>query len=159
MTNLANETNVNAEMILSLSNEPIIREQAIEDAVIKIVEDTGAKVVIENLKKPSTDNSNSALIVLCTDIDVEDKAVLKSIALGYYSNRHIVLYKPTNREINTVYRYIEGKDYFSADQTTTSYTLFGLKRGDDGISYILECHDKLPERISTSLVDFLENET
>lgn len=63
MTNLVNKTNVDSEMILSLSNEPAIRDKAIEEAVIRIVEDTGAKVIIENLKKPSTDNSNFALIV------------------------------------------------------------------------------------------------
>ena len=159
MTNLVNKTNVDSEMILSLSNEPAIRDKAIEEAVIRIVEDTGAKVIIENLKKPSTDNSNFALIVLCPDTNVEDRAVLNSIALRYYNNQHIVLYKPTNREINTVYRYIEGKDYFSAEQTTVSYSLFGLKLEDNGINYILECHDKLPERIAASLVDFLEKDT
>lgn len=140
-----------------LSNDPIKRDEAIENATIRIAEEMEAQILIENFTNTSRNSQNGALIILCPDINVEDLSVLDSIENRYYNNQHVVLYKPTNREINTVYRYIEGRDYFSTESTTSGYTLFGLKKGTDGISYVLENHEKTPEQISESLVNFLEN--
>lgn len=139
-----------------ISNDPPARDEAIENAMIRIAEETDTQILIEDLKKSSSNSPNGPLVVLCSGVDMENRNVLDSIARRYFNNQHVILYKPTNREINIIYRYIEGRNYFSAETATSSYSLFGLKRGEDGIRYILENHDKLPDLVSESLVDFLE---
>lgn len=146
------------EKTIYLSNDPIKRNEAIENAMIRIAEEMKIQIQIENFANLSRNSSDGSMIVLCPDINVEDVSVLDSIASRYYNNQPVILYKPTNREINTVYRYIEGRNYFCAESTTSGYTLFGLKYGKDGISYILENHEKSPEQIAESLVAFLKDE-
>lgn len=147
-----------AQKIICFSNDPINNEPAIENVMIRATDEMNAKIWVEDMKKPPENSGNTSLIVLCLDVNVEEAAALNSIASRYRSHQPVILYKPTNREINTMYRYIEGKDYFSAESTTSSYTLFGLKIGANGTHYILENHEEEPEHVTDSILNFLDDD-
>ena len=140
--------------IVTFSNVPLVDDPTIEEAMALIAEEMDAQILID-----SPDISNAAptpFIVLCSGVNVGDASLLEKIRLRYQAGLHVVLYKPTNQEINIMYRHLEGRDYFSTETKVSGYTMFGLKRSG-GVSYVLENHESKPENIARSMADFLED--
>jgi len=145
------------EKLIYVSNEPVIENSALEKTMINVAEELNAKIMVKDFTTNNDEANNAPIIIMCNDVNVQDETVLAGIEKIYFSNNHIILYKPTNNEINSVYERLEGKEYFNADSKVTGYSLFGLKMSKHGVCYVLEEHEKQPDAISKSMVDFLED--
>ena len=113
--------------------------------------------MVKDFEADSDESVNAPIIVMCDGVNVQDETILANIEKIYFSNNHVILYKPTNNEINSVYERLEGRKYFKADNKVTGYSLFGLKIAKNGVRYILEDHEKQLNVISKNMVDFLED--
>ena len=145
------------EKLIYISNEPVMKNSALEETLINAAEELSAKIMVKDFTADSNESVDAPIIILCNDVNVQDETVLASIEKIYFSHNHIILYKPTNNEINSVYERLEGREYFKADHKVTGYSLFGLKMATNGVRYILEDHEKQSNVISRNMVDFLED--
>lgn len=142
--------------IITITNDPLGSDSVIEETMCLIGEELGAEVKIMS---PEDGNEiPGGLLVLCSDVAVDDPALLKRMAQYYFAGSHLILYKPTNQEINTVYRALEGRDYFSAQAKVSGYSLFGLFLEQGRTCHILEGHQKESSQIARSILDFLQNQ-
>lgn len=146
-----------AEKIIYISNEPVVENSALEKTMIQAAEELNAKILVKDFTKNSKTTTDAPIIILCNGINVQDELILESIEKAYFSNQHIILYKPTNNEINAVYERLEGREYFKADNKIIGYSLFGLKLAENGVCYVLEDHEKQADAISRNMVDFLKD--
>ena len=115
------------EKLIYISNEPVMKNSALEETLINAAEELSAKIMVKDFTADSNESVDAPIIILCNDVNVQDETVLASIEKTYFSHNHIILYKPTNNEINSVYERLEGREYFKADHKVTGYSLFGLK--------------------------------
>lgn len=146
-----------SEKLIYISNEPIVENSALEETMINVSEELNAKIMVKDFTADNDESMDAPIIIMCDGINVQDEAVLEAIEKSYFSNQHIILYKPTNNEINAVYERLEGREYFKADNKVTGYSLFGLKMAEDGVCYVLEDHEKQPDAISVNMIGFLED--
>jgi len=146
-----------AEKLIYVSNEPVMENSALEQTMINVAEELNAKIMVRDFTSDNDKSTDAPIIIMCNDVNVQDEAVLACIEKIYFSNNHIILYKPTNNEINFVYERLEGREYFNAGSKVTGYSLFGLKISENGVRYVLEDHEKQPDAISKNMIDFLEN--
>lgn len=146
-----------SEKRIFISNEPMSENIALEETMANLAETLEAQIQIIDFDADLTDASAAPIIILCNNINIQDEAVLDTLEQIYRANQHIILYEPTNNEINTVYARLEGREYFKADNKVTGYSLFGLKMTREGICYVLEAHEKDPELLSRNMSDFMEN--
>lgn len=146
-----------AEKLIYVSNEPIGENSALEETMIQVAEELEAKIMVKDFTKDSVEDVNAPIIIMCNGVNVQDELVLESIEKSYFANQQIILYKPTNNEINAVYERLEGREYFKADNKVIGYSLFGLKMTKEGVCYVLEDHEKQPDAISQNMVNFLED--
>lgn len=142
------------EKQIYISNEPVLKNNALETAMIRIAEELGMKIMVKDFAADSGGDA-APVIIMCDGINVQSETVLENIEKQYFAGQHIILYKPTNNEINAVYNRLEGREYFKADNKVIGYSLFGLKRSEDGICYVLESHEKQPDALAGNMVDFL----
>jgi len=145
------------EKLIYVSNEPVMENNALEETMITVAEELNAKIMVKDFTADNDEGTDAPIIIMCNGVNVQDEAVLASIEKIYFSNNHIILYKPTNNEINSVYERLEGREYFNADSKVTGYSLFGLKKSENGICYVLEDHEKQSDAIAKNMVDFLED--
>lgn len=113
--------------------------------------------MVKDFAEDSDESVDAPIIIMCNGVNVQDETILANIEKIYFSNNQVILYKPTNNEINSVYERLEGREYFKTDNNVAGYSLFGLKMGKNGVRYILEDHEKHPNAISKNMVDFLED--
>lgn len=146
-----------AEKLIYVSNEPVGENSALEETMIQVAEELEAKIMVKDFTKDSVEDVNAPIIIMCNGVNVQDELVLESIEKSYFANQQIILYKPTNNEINAVYERLEGREYFKADNKVIGYSLFGLKMTKEGVCYVLEDHEKQPDAISQNMVNFLED--
>mgnify|MGYP006990117856 CR=1 FL=1 len=146
-----------SEKRIFISNEPMLENIALEETMADLAETLEAQIQIIDFDADLTDASAAPIIILCNNINILDEAVLETLEQIYRANQHIILYKPTNNEINSVYARLEGREYFKADNKVTGYSLFGLKMTGDRICYVLEAHEKDPELLSRNMSDFMED--
>ena len=146
-----------AEKLIYVSNEPVGENSALEETMIQVAEELEAKIMVKDFTKDSVEDVNAPIIIMCNGVNVQDELVLESIEKSYFANQQIILYKPTNNEINAVYERLEGREYFKADNKVIGYSLFGLKMTKEGVCYVLEDHEKQSDAISQNMVNFLED--
>lgn len=146
-----------AEKLIYISNEPVMENSALEETMIHVAEELDAEIMVKDFTKDSGKDVNAPIIIMCDGVNVQDELIMESIEKAYFANQHIILYKPTNNEINAVYERLEGREYFKADNKVIGYSLFGLKMTRDGVCYVLEDHEKQADAISQNMVDFLED--
>ena len=146
-----------AEKLIYISNEPVMENSALEETMIHVAEELDAEIMVKDFTKDSGKDVNAPIIIMCDGVNVQDELIMESIEKNYFANQHIILYKPTNNEINAVYERLEGREYFKADNKVIGYSLFGLKMTRDGVCYVLEDHEKQADAISQNMVDFLED--
>jgi len=146
-----------AEKIIYVSNEPVLENSALENTMINVAEELNAQILVRDFTTDKDEGTDAPIIIMCNDVDVQDETVLANIEKIYFSNNHIILYKPTNNEINSVYERLEGRKYFHAESKVTGYSLFGLKASENGVCYVLEDHEKQADAISKNMIDFLED--
>lgn len=140
------------------SNASLNNDHTVETMMIALAERLNLTISIANFELPANDEVG-AMVVLCNGINMDDRKLLKRLKQLYEANQAIILYEPTNYEVNHVYRYLNDKNYFDADTKGHRHTLFGIKNCPDGICRILESHEKDREAIAESLVQFLTPET
>ncbi len=126
--------------------------------MIAVNEKLDLEVCVANFDEKNNDDLGP-MIVLCEGIDINELKVLKRLEQLYHTNQAIILYEPTNSEVNRVFRRLNGKNYFSAETKGHRHTLFGIKCCKDGICRILESHEKDACAIVESVVQFLSSET
>ncbi|MBD5455287.1 MAG: BACON domain-containing protein [Lachnospiraceae bacterium] len=146
-----------AEKLIYISNEPLEENSALEETMINVAEELDAKIMVKNFTSDNDESADAPIIIMCNGVNVQDEVILSNIEKTYFANQHIILYKPTNNEINTVYERLEGRKYFKADSKVIGYSLFGLKMAEDGICYVLEDHEKQADILTKNMVDFLED--
>lgn len=140
------------------SNASFTNNQTIENMMIEVSERLALEVCIADFEKQS-DADMGAMVVLCEGIDINEIKVLRRLEQLYQDNQAIILYEPTNNEVNRVFRQLNGKNYFTADTKAHRHSLFGIKCCKDGICRILESHEKDSQAIVESVVQFLSPET
>lgn len=140
------------------SNASFTNNQTIENMMIEVSERLALEVCIADFEKQS-DADMGAMVVLCEGIDINEIKVLRRLEQLYQDNQAIILYEPTNNEVNRVFRQLNGKNYFTADTKAHRHSLFGIKCCKDGICRILESHEKGSQAIVESVVQFLSPET
>lgn len=145
------------EKLIYISNEPVMEDNGLEETLITVAEKLNAKIMVKDFAADSDESIDAPIIIMCNSVNVQDETILANIEKIYFSNNQIILYKPTNNEINSVYERLEGREYFKADNKATKYSLFGLKMAKNGVRYILEDNEKHPNSISENMVDFLED--
>lgn len=146
-----------SKKLIYISNEPVTENSALEETMINVAEKLDAEIMVKDFTDNNNENTDADIIILCDGVNVQDEAVLANIEKSYFANQHIILYKPTNNEINTVYERLEGREYFSAVNKASKHSLFGLKMTENGVCYVLEDHDKQSDEISTNMIGFLED--
>ena len=146
-----------AAKLIYVSNEPIAENNVLEETMINVAEGLDAEIMVKDFTADSDESVDAPIIIMCDGVNIQNEAVLASIEKIYFANQHIILYKPTNNEINTVYERLVGREYFKADNKVIGYSLFGLKMAKNGVCYVLEDHEKQPETLSKNMVDFLED--
>lgn len=129
----------------------------VEQMMIACKDQLGIEASIQDFEQ--ADEIASPIVMMCNCINIEDLRVQKKIKEVYQANQAVLLYEPTNNEVNQTYRTLQGKNYFCAESKGHRHTLFGVKRCSAGITQILECRDKDPQSIADALVDFLKDET
>jgi len=144
-----------SEKLIYVSNES--ENSALEETMIHMAEELNAKILVKDFIADSSDDEDAPIIIMCNSVNLQDEAILSSIEKIYFSNNHIILYKPTNNEINCVYERLEGRKYFNADNKVAEYSLFGLKLSENGVCYVLENHVKQSDSFSKNIVDFLQD--
>lgn len=145
------------EKLIYVSNEPVMENSALEETMINVAEKLNSKIMVKDFSADNAESVDAPIIIMCNGVNVQDETILTDIEKTYFSNNHVILYKPTNNEINSVYERLEGREYFKADNKVTGYSLFGLKMAKNGVRYILEDHEKQPNAISKNMADFLED--
>lgn len=140
------------------SNASLTDDRAIEAMMIAVNEKLGFEVCIADFDRQSNDEIGS-MIVLCNGIDINELSILQRLEQLYHNNQAIILYEPTNSEVNHVFHRLKGKNYFTAETKGHRHSLFGIKCCKDGICRILESHEKNVQAIAESVVQFLDLET
>ena len=99
------------------SNASLTDDRAIEEMMIAVNEKLGFKVCIADFDQPCNDDIGS-MIVLCNGIDINELSILQRLEQLYQKNQAIILYEPTNSEVNRVFRRLKGKNY---QRTSTQF--------------------------------------
>lgn len=141
------------------SNVPLQHSPIIENMMVDLNEQLSLEIKIADFDSEPSQEDIAPVVILCDGINTEDTKVLQWIYQLYATNQAIVLVEPTNNEVNQIYRYLEGKNLFQADHKAHRHTLFGLKRCEQNICHILECHEKDTASVSESLIQFIQPET
>lgn len=144
------------EKLIYISNDPEGQDNVLEEIMISISEKLNAKIIIKDF---ATDNSEivaAPTIIMCDSVNVQDEIILSNIDKIYRANQHIILYKPTNIEINAVYKKLEGRKYYLTDDEVIRYNLFGLKTAENGVRYVLENYEEEENFLADNIADFLE---
>lgn len=136
------------------SNCLLTDDQAVEAMMIAVKETLGLDVCIADFTQECNDALGS-MVVLCNGIDINDPMILRRLEQLYHANQAIILYEPTNSEVNCVFHHLNGKNYFTADTKGHRHRLFGIKCCKDGVCRILESHEKSVHAIADSVVRFL----
>ena len=92
-----------AEKLIYISNEPVMENSALEETMIHVAEELDAEIMVKDFTKDSGKDVNAPIIIMCDGVNVQDELIMESIEKNYFANQHIILYKPTNNEINAVY--------------------------------------------------------
>lgn len=146
-----------AENRIFFSNALVTENQTVEAMMIEVSEKLALEVCIADFEKQSDDAG--AMVVLCDGIDINELKVLKRLEQLYQSNQAIILYEPTNSEVNRIFCRLNGKNYFTAETKAHRHSLFGIKCCEDGICRILESYEKDSQAIVDSVVQFLSPES
>ncbi len=137
----------------NISNLDFVMEQM----MIACKEQLGMKACVQDFDQE--DVIASPIVMMCNCMNIDDVQMQKKMKEVYQANQAVILYEPTNNEVNQMYRTLQGKNYFCAESKGHRHTLFGIKRCLGGITQILECHYKDPESIAEALVEFLKEDT
>lgn len=140
------------------SNVSLTDNLTIESIMIAVNKKLDLEVCVANFDEQTNDDLGP-MVVLCEGIDINELKVLNRLEQLYHANQAIILYEPTNSEVNQVFRRLNGKNYFSAETKGHRHKLFGIKCCKDGICRILESYEKDVCAIIESVIQFLSSET
>lgn len=139
-----------------ISHEPTERNVILENTMIALQDQCGLEAVVEKGEDKNLEDYLHPIVYLCNETKLENENTIELLKKLYSLNQPIILYKPTKEEVNRVYMALEEKEYFQAPFENDIVQIFGIKKKEDNLYYILEENSEVnTEEIEKTLINFI----